>query len=303
VLAHAYGSEKCEIEMNSLTSLVLGVRWLVPCAVLSVVGVAAAADPPFAGKPAASKPAASKPAASLAGSSPAAPAGAAAGTAGAAFQLEADGVAFGMSADQVARLYDRWWDRLFVAKYRKANPGPKTKELDYQLEEQKKLLRRVTNFDGRTATYDKAEFHDEFAHGNGETMNSIKVLRRGSGADAKGVSYTRRFFYFQDKLWKIYDEYRLDPQGPVGADFKDATERVASSLGPKVKRTRGTSLQQENVVFDTGAQRVRVVKLAPDRVAVVRADNVLTKAVLDGRAQHAPAPEVGLDADTRAALR
>jgi hypothetical protein len=81
----------------------------------------------------------------------------------------------------------------------------------------------------------------------------------------------------------------------VGADFKDATERVASSLGPKVKRTRGTSLQQENVVFDTGAQRVRVVKLAPDRVAVVRADNVLTKAVLDGRAQHAPAPEVGLD--------
>jgi hypothetical protein len=189
VLAHAYGSEKCEIEMNSLTSLVLGARWLVPCAVLSVVGVAAAADPPFAGKPAASKPAAS-----LAGSSPAAQRALLQVPPALRSSSKRTVSRSVCSADQVARLYDRWWDRLFVAKYRKANPGPKTKELDYQLEEQKKLLRRVTNFDGRTATYDKAEFHDEFAHGNGETMNSIKVLRRGSGADAKGVSYTRRFF-------------------------------------------------------------------------------------------------------------
>jgi hypothetical protein len=285
--------------MNSLTSLVLGVRLLVPCALLSVAGVAAAADPPFAGKPVAGLAGSSPPAASA--GSPAA-AGAADSTSS-AFALEADGVAFGMSADQVARLYDRWWDRHFVAKYRKANPGPKTKELDYQLEEQKKVLRRVTNFDGRTATYDKSDFREEFAHGNGETMSSVKVLRRGSGADAKAVSYTRRFFYFQDKLWKIYDEYRLEAQGPVGADFKDATDRVAASLGPKVKRTRGTTSQWENVLFDAGAQRVRVIKLAADRVAVVRADSALTKAVLDGRAQHAPAPEVGLDPDTRAALR
>jgi hypothetical protein len=276
----------------------LGVRLLVPCAVLSVAGAAGAADPPFAGKPAAS----------LAGASPATPAalaGAAdpAGAASPGFALEVDGVEFGMSADQVARLYDRWWDQHFVAKYRKANPGPKTKELDYQLEEQKKILRRVTNFDGRTATYDKSEFHEEFAHGNGETMNSTKVLRRGSGADAKAVSYTRRFFYFQDKLWKVYDEYRLEAQGPLGADFKGATDKVAASLGPKAKRTRGTTSQSENVLFDAGAQRVRVIKLPTDRVAVVRADSALTKTVLDGRAQHAPTPEEALDADTRAALR
>jgi len=281
--------------MNSLTSLVLGVRLLVPCALLSVASAAAAADPPLA----------SAPAAGLAGATPAAPAaaGGAADTAGATFALEADGVAFGTSADEVARLYDRWWDQHFVAKYRKANPGPKTKELDYQLEEQKKVLRRVTAFDGRTATYDKSEFREEFAHGNGETMNSTKMLRRGSGADPKAVSYTRRFFYFQDKLWKVYDEYRLEAQGPLGADFKGATDKVAASLGPKAKRTRGTTSQQENVLFDAGAQRVRVIKLAEDRVAVVRADSALTKVVLDGRAQHPPTQEEALDPDTRAALR
>jgi len=266
---------------------------------MSLASAAAAAEPPLA----------STPAAGLAGASPAAPAATGGGAAapasasGSAFALEADGVEFGMSADQVARLYDRWWDQHFVAKYRKANPGPKTKELDYQLEEQKKVLRRVTPFDGRTATYDKSEFREEFAHGNGETMNSTKMLRRGSGADPKAVSYTRRFFYFQDKLWKVYDEYKLEAQGPLGPDFKGATDKVAASLGPKAKRTRGTTSQAENVLFDAGAQRVRVIKLAEDRVAVVRADSALTKAVLDGRAQHAPTPEEALDPDTRAALR
>ena len=271
--------------MKSLTSL-LGISLAVPCMAISAASVAAAADPPPAGRSAAA----------LAGSS-------AAPSANQPLALEADGVTFGMSSDQVARLYDRWWDRHFVAKYNKTNPGPKTKELDYQLEEQKKVLRRIANFDGLTATYDKADFREEFAHGNGETMSSTKVLRRGAASDAKTVSYTRRFFYFQDKLWKVYDEYRLEPHGPLGADFKEATDRVAASLGPKAKRTRGPTSQWESVMFDAGSVRVRLIKLAADRVAVVRSDSALTKAVLDGRARHAPAPEVGLDPDTRAALR
>jgi hypothetical protein len=284
--------------MNSFTSLVLGFRLAVP-GVLFAAGMAQAADAPFAGIHPAGSPAAGSPAAAPAGKA----AGATPTPVTAALELEADGVAFGMSTDQVARLYDRWWDRRFVAKYRKANPGPKTRELDYQLEEQKKVLRRVAAFDGRTATYDKADFREEFAHGNAEVMTSTKVLRRGTGADGKPVSYIRRFFYFQDKLWKTYDEYRLEPQGLLGADFKEATERVAASLGPTAKRTRGPTSQWESVMFDAGTTRVRVIKLAADRVAVVRADNALTKSVLDGRARHVPPPEAGLDDDTRAALR
>ena len=219
------------------------------------------------------------------------------------FELEADGVAFGMTADQVARLYDRWWDRHFIAKYRKTNPGPKSRELDYQLEEQKKILRRVAKFDGLTSTYDKADFREEFAHGNAEAMSSTKVLRRGGAPEGKAIGYTRRFFFFQDKLWKVYDEYRLEAQGPLGADFKDATDRIAASLGPSAKRTRGPTSQWESVLFDTGTSRVRVLKLAADRVAVVRADNALTKAVLDGRVKNAPVAQPALDEDTQAALR
>jgi hypothetical protein len=291
--------------MKSFSSLVLGFGLVLPCS-LSLAGslVAAsvsAADAPFAGMR--NAPAAAP--------SPAGAAKAGAGKAGAAaaapaqpvVELEADGVAFGMTSDQVARLYDRWWDRHFVAKYRKANPGPKTRELDYQLEEQKKVLRRVAKFDGYTTTYDKADFREEFAHGNGETMSSTKVLRRGTGEDGKAVSYTRRFFYFQDKLWKVYDEYRLEAKGPLGVDFKEATDRVAASLGPTAKRTRGPSSQLESVVFEAGPVRVRLIKLGADRVALVRADTTLTKTVLDARVKNQPKPEQALDEDTRAALR
>lgn len=278
--------------MKTSTSLVLGIALALPCSLLSS-GTVVAADAPFSAATATG-------AATAAGA-----AGTAAGQQGKAtsFELEADGVTFGMTSDQVARLYDRWWDRHFVAKYRKANPGPKTRELDYQLEEQKKILRRVANFDGRSATHDKADFREEFAHGNRESMSSTKVLRRGSGAEGKAVGYTRRFFFFQDKLWKVYDEYRLEPQGPLGADFKEATERVVASLGPSAKRTRGATSQWETVTLDSGASRVRVVKLAADRVAVVRADSALSKAVLDARVKNAPKAESALDEDTQAALR
>jgi hypothetical protein len=219
--------------------------------------------------------------------------------------LEVDGVAFGMSADDVAKLYDRWWDKQFIPRYQKANPGPKTRELDFDLAEKKKVLRRVVIFDGRTTSVDKAEFNEEFAHGSDETMTSSKLVRHQPGApkDAKGTPYTRRFFFFQDKLWKIYDEYHLDAASPFGGDFKEATARVEATL-KGAKRTRGPESKFENVTFDAGETRVRVVKLASDKVAIVRADTALTKAVLDRRAQQAKAAEsTELDDDIQAVIR
>lgn len=260
--------------MKLLSSFILGVGLLAPA------GFALAADAPLAGA-----------------TTPSAPAPVA---------LEADGVTFGMNAESVAKLYDRWWEKHFIPKYRKANPGPRTRELDFELAENKKVLRRVAIFDGRSTSFDKSDFRDEFAHGNGETMTSTKVVRRLPGTgEAKGVNYTRRFFFFQDKLWKVYDEYRLDPQGPFGADFKEATSRVEASVGAGAKRTRGPDSGSENVVFEAGNSRVRVVKLAANRIAIVRSDNALAKEVLDRRAQQAKiageAPP--LDEDIQAVIR
>jgi hypothetical protein len=136
-------------------------------------------------------------------------------------------------------------------------------------------------------------------------MISSKLVRHqpGEPKDAKGTSYTRRCFFFQDKLWKTYDEYRLEAGGPFGADFKEATARVEATL-KGAKRTRGPQSQFDNVVFDAGDTRVRLVKLPADKVAVVRSDSVLTKAVLDRRAQQAKAAGASdLDDDIQAVIR
>lgn len=298
--------------MKSLSSVILGVGFTVLHG-MALPGLALAADPPASGgaksgvvKAGAAKNASGK------GSAKATAPSAEAAPAAATVALEPDGVAFGMSADDVAKLYDRWWDKQFVPRYQKANPGPKTRELDFELAEKKKVLRRVAIFDGRTSSFDRSDFREEFAHGSDETMISAKLSRRAATAadekaakDAKSISYTRRFFFFRDKLWKVYDEYRLDAASPFGADFKEATARVEANLGKTAKRTRGPDSQFETVTFDAGNTRVRVVKLPKDTVAIVRADSELAKEVLDRRAQHekAAANPAPLDDDIQAVIR
>jgi hypothetical protein len=291
--------------MKVLTSVILVAGLVLPQAAVS------AADAPAAGaKKAKAANAAKNPAPASSSARDVAP------PAAPTVVLEPDGVAFGMSADDVARLYDRWWDKQFVSRYQKANPGPKTRELDFELAEKKKVLRRIAIFDGRTTSFDKSEFREEFAHGSDETMTSSKLSRRPPGdddrpmlsdkpaKDTKSVAYTRRFFFYRDKLWKIYDEYRLDEGSPFGADFKAATACVEAALGKAAKRTRGPESQFENVVYDTGNTRVRIVKLPTDKVAIVRSDNALTKEVLDRRAQQAKtAGSAALDDDIQAVIR
>jgi hypothetical protein len=285
--------------------LILAVGLVLPQASVFAADGPAAAGKASGGKRAATASATNKGAAAPSGTEP---------TGVPTVALEPDGVAFGMSAEDVAKLYDRWWDKQFVSRYQKANPGPKTRELDFELAEKKKVLRRIAIFDGRTTSFDKSEFREEFAHGSDETMISSKLSRRPPGEekavlvekstkDTKAIGYTRRFFFYQDKLWKVYDEYRLDESSLFGADFKDATARVEATLGKSAKRTRGPESQFENVVFDAGNMRVRVVKLAADKLAIVRSDSALTKEVLDRRAQQAKSVDTALDDDIQAVIR
>jgi hypothetical protein len=279
--------------MKSSISIVIGIGSICAMSLgFAVSRQAAAADPGKAKSAAAAPGKTDKDKSGKTAAAPAVP----------AVALEVDGVAFGASAEDVAKVYDRWWDKHFVSKYRKVNPGPKMKELDFELAEKKKIARRVSIFDGRSSL-DKAPFREEFEHHNGETMTSVKVVRAVSEGSTKGVSYTRRFFFFQDKLWKIYDEYKLEAQGLFGADFKEATAKVEASAGAGAKRTRGPDSKYENVTFEAGPTRVRVVKLADDRVAIVRSDNALAQEVLDRRALQAKQPESELDEDIQAVIR
>ncbi len=178
------------------------------------------------------------------------------------------------------------------------------KELDYQVEQRKALFRRVKAFEGYPDSFDKSALKGEFARANGEAMTWAKLPAiAGKGATPGKPSVLRRFFFYKGRMWKIYDEYKLDAQGLFGADFKEATAKVEASAGAGAKRTRGPDSKYENVTFEAGPTRVRVVKLADDRVAIVRTDNALAQEVLDRRALQAKQPESGLDEDIQAVIR
>src|SRR4051812_25724779 len=41
----------------------------------------------------------------------------------------------------------------------------------------------------------------------------------------------RNFFFFNDKLWKIYEEYKLGPKSNLGPDFDSAVKKLAKVFG------------------------------------------------------------------------
>src|SRR5262245_37286387 len=117
--------------MKVLSSLIVGVGLLA--AGSGVLASEPKKAPAAKAAPAdkAQKSATSAPAKDAKGASAKGAPGKAAAPAAPTVALEVDGVAFGMSAEDVAKLYDRWWDKQFIPRYQKANPGPKTRELDF----------------------------------------------------------------------------------------------------------------------------------------------------------------------------
>jgi hypothetical protein len=129
--------------------------------------------------------------------------------------LEPTGIQFGMTVEGVAAIYDKWWEQFYLPEYNKTNPGPKMKELDYQLEQKKGQFRRVKAFEGYPDSFDKSALKGEFARANGEAMTWAKVPPVAAKGKVPAKSgYLRRFFFHKGLMWKVYDEYQLDEQSP-----------------------------------------------------------------------------------------
>jgi hypothetical protein len=211
---------------------------------------------------------------------------------------------FGLTTEGLARLYDRFWDRHFLSRYRRTNPGPKMRDLDHQVAEQKQVLRRVARFDGRATSFDKVDFREEFEHRNRETMTSTRLVRQPSRGTAElATAFTRRFFFYRNGLWKVYDEYQLGETSPFGDNFDAAVRHVEAGLGKKVRRTRAPEGRWPSVVFDLGEQRLRLMQLPAGRLAVVRTDQALARQVLDSRSSSVDVPVEELEETVKAVLK
>lgn len=166
--------------------------------------------------------------------------------------LSPEGLRFGMSPKEVAALYDKLLDKEYVPLYRKVQPGPNMNALDAELQEKKLAFRRSrVDFGALPTGIDQTAIAGEYGYRNDESLMSIK-LRTG----------TRFFFFFQEKLWKVYDEAALGEGSEYGASYQEGISALAKRFGAE-GRTReadpALDLRSTETDWADAGTRVRAV--------------------------------------------
>jgi len=173
------------------------------------------------------------------------------------FRLAPKGLQFGMSNEGIAKLYDRVYDAEFLPLYKKVQPGVRMQALDAELADKKGALRRSrVEFGSLPTGVDQSALKGEYSYGNRESMSRM-TLRNGT---------VRSFFFFEDRLWKVYDEHKLREGGSLGASYEEAVKNLTKKLGsaPKTQAAdfkKGRSFDE--AMWSDGETIVRAVNREP----------------------------------------
>jgi hypothetical protein len=144
-------------------------------------------------------------------------------------QLAPEGLKWGLTLEGLAKVYDQAIDKEMLPVLRKAQPGPDLDAVNEELRNRKGVLRRSKVEFGNTPTgVDYTPLKGEYSYKNGESMASL-TLRSGT---------QRYFFFFNDSLWKIYDEHKLKEGGTLGTNFDEAVKVLTKRFGAPPKLTK-----------------------------------------------------------------
>lgn len=142
------------------------------------------------------------------------------------FQISPKGLKWGMSLEQVSKLYDKVVEDEMLPLFQKAQPGLELEALQEELRMKQGALKRSRIDFGATPTgVDQSALKGEYSYNNGESMASL-TLRSGT---------KRFFFFFSDRLWKIYDEHKLKAGSNLGGTFQEATKTLAKRFNSEPK--------------------------------------------------------------------
>lgn len=179
------------------------------------------------------------------------------------------GLRFGLGLEGLAALYDKNLDEEFLPLYKKAQPGTEMDALDEEVKQKKAFLRRSRVDFGTTPTgVDYSQLKGEYSYANGESMAHI-TLRSGT---------ERYFFFFADKLWKVYDEHKLKKGGTLGENFDEALKILAVRFGAPPKRIAAN--------FDAGQSFDEGLWADPEKyIRAVDRGNVLGMVYIDKNIQ------------------
>src|SRR5215510_8845383 len=136
-------------------------------------------------------------------------------------RLTPEGLRLGMMANEVIDFYNKVLDQDYVPVYKMTPIGPKMKEVDAALAEQKLAFPRSEIVFGALPTgVDNTPLKGEYNYKNNETM--LSLTRQG---------VTRYFFFINKRLWKIYDALPMKKEGDMGATYKDAVAILTKRFG------------------------------------------------------------------------
>jgi hypothetical protein len=151
------------------------------------------------------------------------PAGASsAGTIEKAVGLSPKGLHWGLTLEGIAKVYDKVFEEEYLPLLRKAQPGQEMQGLEDEQKNKQGILRRGRiDFGDIPTGVDQSPLKGEYSYKNAESMATLR-LRSGT---------ERHFFFFSDKLWKVYDEHKLAKGGTLGENFAEATKILSKRFG------------------------------------------------------------------------
>ena len=145
-------------------------------------------------------------------------------------KIKPKGLRWGLSLKEVSKLYEKVLEREFRPLYKRVQPGVKMEALDEELRIKKGLIRRSHVKFGATPTgVDYTALKGEYTYRNKESMSHL-VLRSG---------VKRHFFFFDNKLWKVYDEFKLKKGSALGTSYESAVSKLTKKFKRKPRMRKG----------------------------------------------------------------
>jgi hypothetical protein len=185
------------------------------------------------------------------------------------------GLRWGLTLEGIAKVYDKVFEDEYLPLLKKAQPGQEMTALEDEQKNKQGILRRSRIEFGAIPTgVDQSPLKGEYSYRNSESMATLR-LRSGT---------ERHFFFFSDKLWKVYDEHKLTKGGTLGENFEEATKILAKRFGAPgklVPADYGKGQPYDEVQWRDPEKLIRAVDRG-NILGMVYAD----KTVLDSIAQY-----------------
>ena len=202
----------------------------------------------------------------------------------------------GMSPKQVAGVIDQLIDDSYKEQYKKVSPGVQMRALDAQVAEEKSaFLRSRLDFKNLPLGLDGGPLRGEYTYNNRESIMTF-TSREGK---------KRHFFFIQDKLWKIIDEYKLSESSGLGKDFATAITKLNEKFGvPGRVLTADPSKNRfaDEVDWKDNAYHLRVIKRNDEALGIAYED-LATLANLSSLRTAKPQEEASVDPAIASATR